>query len=260
MDHSKLNVTHLRCVTSLLHMCDMTPSYVWHDSFICVIRLSFHLSVSQSWRTHSSHIHCICSRRHERSVGQAWLTHYTVYLRAQTIVSIITHISLTHSLHTHCIYSRRHEMRHVCQSWLYMTHSLHVQYITDIQVSWNASCISVMTVYDTFSECVIYSMYISHDCIWHIHCMYSIKLTYRCHEMRHVYQSWLFMSVLQCVAVCCSVLQCVAVYISHDYISNIQWLCHIQYVCQSWLYMTHSLHVQYITDTFTTPSICAHRT
>jgi len=24
------------CVTRLVHMCDMTHSYVWHDSFICV--------------------------------------------------------------------------------------------------------------------------------------------------------------------------------------------------------------------------------
>jgi len=35
---STTTLTPFAYVTSLIRMCDMTHSYVWHDSFICVIR------------------------------------------------------------------------------------------------------------------------------------------------------------------------------------------------------------------------------
>jgi len=36
MTHSYVWHDSFICVTWLIHMCDMTHSYVWHDSFICV--------------------------------------------------------------------------------------------------------------------------------------------------------------------------------------------------------------------------------
>ena len=42
MTHSYVWRDSFICVTWLLHMCDMTPSHVWHDSFIRVIWL-FHM-------------------------------------------------------------------------------------------------------------------------------------------------------------------------------------------------------------------------
>ena len=38
------------CVAWLIHTCDMTPSYVWHDSFICVTRLGH--TLSRVWMSH----------------------------------------------------------------------------------------------------------------------------------------------------------------------------------------------------------------
>ena len=50
------------CTTWLIHMCDMTNSYVWHDEFICV-----------TWRIHmcdmtNSHVH-------DPFFGVTWLVH-----------------------------------------------------------------------------------------------------------------------------------------------------------------------------------------
>jgi len=40
------------CVTWLTHMCDMTHSYVWHDSFICVTWLIHMCDKTHSWPIH----------------------------------------------------------------------------------------------------------------------------------------------------------------------------------------------------------------
>jgi len=42
------------CVTWLIHMCDMTHSYVWHDSFICVTCLIHMCDMPHSHVWHAS--------------------------------------------------------------------------------------------------------------------------------------------------------------------------------------------------------------
>jgi len=48
------------CVTWLIHVCDMTHSYVWHDSFMCVICLTY-----MPWRFRVQHLVLyICDMTH----------------------------------------------------------------------------------------------------------------------------------------------------------------------------------------------------
>ena len=42
------------CLTWLIHMCDMTHSYVWHDSFICVTRLIHICDMTHSYMWHDT--------------------------------------------------------------------------------------------------------------------------------------------------------------------------------------------------------------
>jgi len=63
MTHSYVWHDAFICVTWLIHMCDMTHSYVWHDAFICVTWLihmcdmTFHLcDMTHSYVWHDSFI------------------------------------------------------------------------------------------------------------------------------------------------------------------------------------------------------------
>jgi len=57
------------CVTCLAHMCDMTHSYVWHDSFICVTWLIHMCDMTHLYVWHDSlicvtwHVH-VCDTTH----------------------------------------------------------------------------------------------------------------------------------------------------------------------------------------------------
>jgi len=53
MTHSYMWHDSFICVTWLIHMCDMTHSYVWHDSFICV-----------TWLIHAWKASFVCDMRH----------------------------------------------------------------------------------------------------------------------------------------------------------------------------------------------------
>jgi len=70
------------CVTWLIHMCDMTHSYVWHDSFICV-----------TWPTH------MCDMTHSYVWNDSLICMTRLWL-ALTICADLWHIhkrSMTHS-------------------------------------------------------------------------------------------------------------------------------------------------------------------
>jgi len=45
--------TRVKCVAWRIHMCDITPSYVWYDSSICVLHAHTHDSlIYVAWRIH----------------------------------------------------------------------------------------------------------------------------------------------------------------------------------------------------------------
>jgi len=49
-------ILYCTCTTWLIHMCDMTHSYVWHDSFICVTWLIHMYDMAHSYVCHDSFI------------------------------------------------------------------------------------------------------------------------------------------------------------------------------------------------------------
>ena len=59
------------CVTWLLHMCNMTPWYVWHDSFICVTWLIHTCEMTHSYLWHEALLSLV---RHDSPVCVTWLT------------------------------------------------------------------------------------------------------------------------------------------------------------------------------------------
>jgi len=65
------------CVTWLIHMCDTTHSYVWHDSFICVVWLIHMCDMTHSYLWHDSII-CTPWRIHKWVMSH--ITHSITYL------------------------------------------------------------------------------------------------------------------------------------------------------------------------------------
>ena len=86
IDHLVMNES---CVTWLIHMCDMTHSYVWHDSFIC--------DMTHSYVT--------------------WLIHILIHTRA------VAHSHRTCSLHvwTSYMYEVAYIYLYVCRSCTYIS-------------------------------------------------------------------------------------------------------------------------------------------
>ena len=60
------------CVTWLIHMCDMTHSYVWHDSFICVTWLIHMCDMTHSYVWHDSFI-CAAYVWYDSFIYVTWL-------------------------------------------------------------------------------------------------------------------------------------------------------------------------------------------
>jgi len=81
MTHSYVWHDSFICVTLLNHICDMTHSYVWHDSFICVTWLIHVCDETDSYVRHDSFIRVIWLIR-TRDILQmrrtCWLTYRCV--------------------------------------------------------------------------------------------------------------------------------------------------------------------------------------
>ena len=56
MTHSYVWHDSFICVTWLIHMCDMTPSHVWHDSFLCMTWLLHMCDMTHQYVWHDSSI------------------------------------------------------------------------------------------------------------------------------------------------------------------------------------------------------------
>jgi len=97
--------------TWLIHMCDMTHAYVWHDSFICGTWLIHTLDITQSHVWHdtslcslaSFQLHCVTTHScvgHDSFIRATWLIPMfprqpfsCLYLRAHVWMSRDTHIN-----------------------------------------------------------------------------------------------------------------------------------------------------------------------
>jgi len=126
MTHSYVWHDSFICVTRLIHMRDMPPSYVWRDSFICVTWL-IHMWDMTYWYVWHDWLMCV-----------TWLIH--ICDMTHSYVWDISFIRVTWLIHM-CDMTRSH-VRHdsfTCVTWLIytcvMTHS-HVWHGSFTRVSW----------------------------------------------------------------------------------------------------------------------------
>jgi len=125
MTHSYVWRGSFICVTWLFYMCDVTRSYVWRDSFICVI-WQIH-SFVESWMWHQWMIHVTHN-------NESCHTQSGCPTRCDTYdwVSHVTHVN-SESCHTQseCPTKKWHmwinELCHTCEQWV-MSHSKRVSY------------------------------------------------------------------------------------------------------------------------------------
>jgi len=120
----------------LIHMCDMTPSYVWQDSFICVTWLMHTCAMSHSYACHDSLI-CgpwliyirMCAMTHLHSyvfTHVSWLFHMHV-CQDSMLWNMNENHTDTHPLiytHTHpLIHTHAHPLIHIHNHPLVHTHT-----------------------------------------------------------------------------------------------------------------------------------------
>jgi len=96
---------HVTCVEEFIHMCDVTHSYVWRDSFICVTRLIHMCDVTQSYVWRDSVI-CVTWLSHKCDVTQSYVWRDSVICVTRVMHTFdMTHSHVWHDL---CI----------CVTWL----------------------------------------------------------------------------------------------------------------------------------------------
>jgi len=105
------------CVTWLNHMCDMTQSCVWHDSFtlflIVVTRLSHTCDMTQSCVTWLIHTH---SGMCDMTQSYVWHDSFTLILIALMETRISTLEAMTHSYVWHDSYILETWLIHICDA------------------------------------------------------------------------------------------------------------------------------------------------
>ena len=119
------------CVTWLIHVCGMTHSYVWHDSFMCVPWLILVRGMRQSCEWHDSFVRaswlfCVCDMNALSDVlssdgpgNKSLLLHLTCDSKLLDIhIYIYLHFLMYFS--QHLMYSQSHvgwHFRMLFQSW-----------------------------------------------------------------------------------------------------------------------------------------------
>jgi len=130
------------CVTWLIHMCDMTISYAWHDVFICV-RL---MHVCTCLCSHTT-TRALINKRHTYLMRMTWLIHM-----CDTTHSLACHdhfISVTRIIH----------MRHVAHSYVSMFTHNHTCFTKEM-VHLPHSCDMTHSMCDMTISCVWHDSFI----------------------------------------------------------------------------------------------------
>ena len=98
MTHSYVKQSELlfvfMCVPWLIHMCDMTHSYVWHDSFICktkrtLVCCALAWVLSRKWMSHVIHMTESC-HTYEWVMSHIWIRHVTHVTESHIILCNMT--------------------------------------------------------------------------------------------------------------------------------------------------------------------------
>ena len=162
------------CVTWLVHMCDMTHSYVWHGSFICVnvcVWYGYMCDMTRSYVWHVWHDSCICV---------TWLIHMCE--------------RMCEPYHTY-----EWAMAHICtdMSHEWMCHVTHrIRYTTHIKVL----CHTYECVTSRIWRCHTYERVMSHICMSHV--------THK-NELCHAYEQGMSRTWMCHMNVSCHSCECV---------------------------------------------------
>ena len=109
------SLTSNACVTWLIHMCDMTHSYVWHDSFTCVNCLIHVWDISHSiWEMRKSHCTPFTSRACVTLLIHVCDTTHP-YVWHDSFICVTWLIHTCDMTHSNVTYSKS---RFICVTWL----------------------------------------------------------------------------------------------------------------------------------------------
>ena len=173
------------CLTWLIHMCDMTDSYVWHDSFICVTWLIHMCDVTHSYVRHDSFI-CVTWLLQRCDVTHSYGDMTDSYVRRDSFICVtwLIHIrDMTHPYTTWLMHMRHHSHKwisHICDRLIHMcdmTES-YVWHEWFMCVTWMNHKRCIMHTYEwVISARVAHSFtHTNESCVWQSH----IQLIHMC--------------------------------------------------------------------------------
>ena len=188
MAEFKFHVRHdaFICVTWLIHMRDMTHSYVWHDAFICVTWRIHMCDMTHSYVWHDSFIF-VTWLIHMRDMTHSYIWHDSFIC----VTCLMYMCDMTHSCVWHDSFKLLMRLVYTCE--IICSYVWHDSFIND-------SCICVTWLnhtWDMTHSCMWHDLFI-HDafiCVtWPIH-TFDTTQSYIWHEsfkrlMRLVYKGW----------------------------------------------------------------------
>jgi len=220
------DVTHALCLTCLIHMCDMTHQYLWHDSFTCVTCLT-HIC---AWLTH------MCG-----------MTHSHVWHDSLTCVAWL--ISMCHMTHSHAGHDS-----FICVTWLIHLCSNTPSYALILD---NMSDMTHSSVRHDFITRFIHMCGMTHSYVWHDSFICVTWLVHMCNMTHsHVWHDsfmcvtlagWSAWCVCGCGCGCgcgcvgygvcvCVCVSCAQTHVWHDSFICVTWLVHMCDMTRSYVY------------------------
>ena len=146
--------TYVICVTWLIHFCDMTHSYVWHDSFEILKRISIPIEFSISSLIFYG-TRCIWSPNDSMTPWSVSWSHDSMHHRVGQIDPLMHRVKcptfhgmshMNESYHTHILHS------HVSFPWLIRTHINETGQVPDIP--WRSTWIGGVVTLMDYMACV----------------------------------------------------------------------------------------------------------